>query len=238
MTYRTAPYSWLKDFIARLDRLRKSQPIETRTHERFAKWVRIKRSTMTSWFSASGQPKAYDLFLVGKHTGVSLDWLVFGTDAAGNATPEPQFRGQSRDMRTLEDDLAVSVWRELRARGVRIPDVTLSIYPPSLFREVIEIVKRDVVLWSKHTEEEELLHDAISALSQALDTPTAEGERKAAWKAARKGLIQLVENRDVASLVVVGSSLRFALPQDDEDGHLFSGRIGVTQPRSVFAPAD
>lgn len=69
--YRAAPQGWLKRFAGRL-----KQHIDAT--ERGANAVGIARTSLFDWIIYKRQPKAHDLFLIGKATGVSIDWLLFG----------------------------------------------------------------------------------------------------------------------------------------------------------------
>ena len=69
--YRVAPEIWLRRFAGRLER-------HIDASERCAKKLRIARTSLFDWITYKRQPKAYDLYLIGKATEVSIDWLLFG----------------------------------------------------------------------------------------------------------------------------------------------------------------
>jgi transcriptional regulator with XRE-family HTH domain len=199
---------------------------------KFGALVGVDPRRIGQWREGDALPGADNLKAIAQGTGASLDWVFFGTDAAGKPASEIQYRGQSRDMKTLEDDLAVAVWREIRASGTLIPDVDPSIYPPSLFKEAVEIVRRDLARFSISAGEERPLDEAITAITQMLYTVAPE-ERKADWNAALDGLISAAKNRWVRGTVVERSSLAYFRPEKDAGIPVFSGRISGGSMRNV-----
>lgn len=98
---------------------------------------------------------------------VSLDWLLFGTDAAGTPTSEIQYRGQSRDMPTLEKDLAAVLKRRLGEQGVALPSgyFGYTINPGALIEQAAESVREEFAGWQAYRAKVLPLRSGVAALA-------------------------------------------------------------------------
>jgi transcriptional regulator with XRE-family HTH domain len=165
--YRGPPPRWKKVFAERLKSLMTAKKLKTQ--EAFAKAVTVPRTSLASWLNKKHQAKAYDLFLVGEETKVSIDWVLFGTDAAGNTTNVPQYRGEG-PAGDLESQLAEYVLRKLGERGVPVPNRDPMLNVSMLLEAAIDLVANDLKELSRYFESGDLAAGIAADLMHARET--------------------------------------------------------------------
>jgi hypothetical protein len=93
--YRKPAAPWLKRLAVRLRK-------HVAATEKEAKAIGINRPSLFAWLNEASQPKAWDLYLIGKKKEVSIDWLLFGDTV-------PMMRAERTEIGALEQALRAHV---------------------------------------------------------------------------------------------------------------------------------